>query len=230
MFPKTGEKDAAGEDIRVSVPGYGKEFVYWHTNFPWGLKRTIQVKTAPLINILLNTWENENFFGDMIRNPNAPPTIQLMQQAEYLGEAMMPFAVQQFKRSIQQEDPLSRKVEAFAGITEVRREYRESQIVKDIYKAFEEQTGGTWRKTPEAQDFMGEKAQARKELKKGEFKTLYKLINAGKIKNVKQFVRDAYLSAPQRAFKHLASERRLALWQKMSKQEKEMYGFLMPRF
>jgi hypothetical protein len=226
LFPKTGQKDDNGVDVRVSIPGYGKDLYYWHT----APIQTGKKKTAPLLNIITSSWENENFFGDMIRNQDSTVSVQLKQQLKFMADSMRPFSLQQIQRSIERDDPTYRKIEGFFGFVEAPRAIRESPIVSEIYKEYRGQTGGDFRKTPEAAELMGEKADARRELKKGEVKTFIKLIKSGDIKDPKRFIKDAFLTSSQRAFRQLAKERKIKLFMMMNKDERVQYiQFLIPK-
>lgn len=226
LFPKTGQKDDNGVDIRVSIPGYGKDLYYWHT----APIQTAKKKTSPLFNIIIASWENENFFGDMIRNQDETVSIQLKQQLKFLADAMKPFSVQQVQRSIERDEPTYRKIEGFFGFVEAPRAIRESPIVEEIYKEYRAQTGGDFKKTPEAAELMGEKAKARRELKKGKVDTFIELIKSGDIKDPKRFIKDAYLTSSQRAFRQLSKERKIKLFMMMDKKERPQYiQFLVPK-
>ena len=89
VFPKTGEKDLNNQDIRVSLPGYGKDFVYWHT----APLKTLKAKFAPGLSTAYRMMTNETYFGDMIWDSNDPVHEILQDQMSYLMEAIAPFSL-----------------------------------------------------------------------------------------------------------------------------------------
>ena len=90
FMPRTGRFDAAGNPERVNLPSYMKD-VFAYAKHP---VRTVQHKLHPLLALIGDMLENENYYGDLIRNPDDPLVVQLRQEAQYLADAVLPFGVQ----------------------------------------------------------------------------------------------------------------------------------------
>lgn len=88
FFPKTGQKDGGGHDIRLALPSYIKdEAAFIHD--PQG---TIVNKASPIISSMAQIWRNSDYYGTEIRHHGDDP---LTQGADLLGFAtkqFMPFA------------------------------------------------------------------------------------------------------------------------------------------
>ncbi len=209
------------------MPGYMKES--WNfTNHPF---QTLSRKTSPLLNIFLDTMQNENFFGDYIWNPNETYEVVFYQWLKYLSSAILPFTIQQVIKTKQNTGNWlgERQIESFFGFTNANKEVTESELTKKIYQKFQEQTGGDFRYLPEETEIIGNKAKARKGIKTGNWDMFYKLVEEGKIKNTKQFVQESFLSPAQRAFKRLSAQKKYELWKEMTKEQKEQFYHLLPK-
>jgi hypothetical protein len=94
FFPRTGRLTPTGVPERVSVPNYWKDVVeYAHAP-----GQTVMNKTNPSINLMAQAWNNRDFYGAQIYNPDDPAMKQVEQWASYIGQQFMPFSARGVKR------------------------------------------------------------------------------------------------------------------------------------
>jgi hypothetical protein len=72
FFPKNGEKDRTGRDVRVSIAGYFKDLYAVMHALPGSAWETAKRKIHPLLSLLADILSNEDFFGTEIRNADDP--------------------------------------------------------------------------------------------------------------------------------------------------------------
>lgn len=118
--PHSGETNEDGTQERVNLPTYMKEVTGdAHAVMPGGRLHTkgvidvVASKTNPLLQTVIQTLENKDFFDHPIRNEQDPAVQQMKQYADYLSQQLRPFST----RTQGQEQGPERKVEQFGGIT-----------------------------------------------------------------------------------------------------------------
>ncbi len=116
--PRTGTKDADGNDNRVQLPTYMKDVLSYGTH----PAKTLTNKLNPLIGMLYDTWTNKNFYGDEIRNPGDPFLKELGQTAKYVGKESIPFFLQNIVEGKKRGASPSEEALSFVGITPASRE------------------------------------------------------------------------------------------------------------
>ncbi len=123
FFPKTGQKLPDGEAERVSLPSYAKDiYAYGHgashgveemsegklRKGAWdaatGLSRTASTtighKVHPEITMLLQAWQNKDFFGTEIRHEGDPDLDQIKDVMKFVGEQYVPFSLRNMKQRV----------------------------------------------------------------------------------------------------------------------------------
>lgn len=100
FFPRTGEKDADGNPERVQLPSYMKD-VFAYAGHPWD---TVKHKVNPILSAVYQMLNNEDYFGDQIRNPTDPLVTQLAQEAKYVGQQFTPFSIRNSSESAKRGD------------------------------------------------------------------------------------------------------------------------------
>lgn len=88
FYPRTGDTDPDGNPERVQIASYMKDF-FAYRNHPW---ETVQHKMSPILSTVYEMLQNEDYYGDEIRNPHDPLVTQVAQEAKYMGEQVMPFS------------------------------------------------------------------------------------------------------------------------------------------
>ncbi len=123
FFPKTGEKDPQGRDVRLTIPTYMKD-IYHYAHDPVG---TVEGKVHPAISMTIQALNNKDFFGRDIRNSDDPVVQQLLEEAKFFGENLMPIGVRQFQQSQGAGVSKGEQAANFLGITRAPAWIGESQ-------------------------------------------------------------------------------------------------------
>ncbi len=103
FFPKTGEKDKEGHDVRLALPSYMKDVLEYakdakdayRTGDLTKLGHTISNKTHPLVNAVWDMLKNEDYYGNKIRNEDDPFVRKLVDEAKFVGKQFEPFGVRE---------------------------------------------------------------------------------------------------------------------------------------
>ena len=147
FFPRTGEVDADGNPERVQLPSYMKDF-FAYEGHP---VETVKHKMAPLLSGIYEMLNNQDYYGDEIRNPNDDAVKQLGQEAEFIAKQVVPFSVQGIVEDKKRGDQSSAtKFGNWFGITPAPRDKVRSPAENRMNDFLSEshETGGT----PEAAD------------------------------------------------------------------------------
>lgn len=114
FFPRTGEVDADGNPERVQIASYMKDF-FAYMGHPW---QTVKHKMNPILSAVYEMLENEDFYGDMIRNPDDPFVLQIAQEAGYIAQQLLPFSVRNVQEQSKRGDQSrTTKIGNWFGIT-----------------------------------------------------------------------------------------------------------------
>ena len=94
-FPKTGRKNSDGSSERLSMPHYSKDIIAWYTN----PAKTTKHKLNPLWGTMADLYENEDYFGNQIREGTFAE--QTAQAATHFAENMfMPFSFRNYAKYV----------------------------------------------------------------------------------------------------------------------------------
>lgn len=128
FHPKTGTKDADGNDNRVVLPSYMKD-VYGFGQHP---VKTFTNKMNPLLSLLADGFMNKDFYGDQIYDtPDFHTSFMqsLLTSAKMAGQlgrygakATLPFGIENLIEDKKRGAGASEKAMAFVGITPASRE------------------------------------------------------------------------------------------------------------
>lgn len=202
FFPKDGGVDTAGNPTRRSLPTYWKDVYAFSTN-PLG---TIGDKVSPGLETLLNLWNDKDYYGNLIVNPNDPIGMQLEQAGSYFLQNIMPFSIQSANQPSQN---LEQKIEGFLGIVKAPASIIESANQKAAITAYQNQVGLPGPKTPEQQATQALKTKAYAEIKQGmgtnspAYKQLVQNGTLNTARKQKEFIENAKLTSLQRMGKSL---------------------------
>jgi hypothetical protein len=142
FYPQTGEVDADGNPERVQMPSYMKDVVAYQQH----PVETVGHKVHPFAAMMLDMLQNEDYYGDQIRNPNDPLVTQVQQEGEYLAKSILPFSIQNLTETSQRGDQsTATKAGAFFGVTPAPRTAvrTEAQNKMADYLATRRMTGST---------------------------------------------------------------------------------------
>lgn len=119
--PRTGKMNDEGNPERVELPSYVKDvFSYLGHGFK-GTVQTALHKLHPMLNYVVSVIQNEDYYGNMIRNDEDDALTQFKQEVKYALKQWEPFgfrnAAEQAKRN--QSRPV--QIGNFIGITPAHR-------------------------------------------------------------------------------------------------------------
>jgi len=113
FFPKTGEKDQQGRDIRLTLPSYMKD-VYHYGHAPVD---TITGKVHPIISLGKDMLSNKDYFDRPIRNSDDPLVKQATDLATHVAKQFTPIGIGQFIQARQTDQSLGEQAANFGGVT-----------------------------------------------------------------------------------------------------------------
>lgn len=116
--PRTGRKDADGNDERVQLPSYMKDVI----GFARHPVQTVQHKLHPLIGYLADMLQNQDYWGGEIRNPNDPLVDQVRQVADYTATQFTPIGIRNVQEQQRRLQTGGRAALPFIGVTPASRE------------------------------------------------------------------------------------------------------------
>ncbi len=111
-FPKTGEIDPQGREVRMQFPTYMKD-VYHYTHDPMG---TFTGKVHPMLGTIREMLMNEDYFGKAIRNSDDPFVKQVADEMSFAVKQFAPISVRQFETSTAAKQTASERAGAFVGV------------------------------------------------------------------------------------------------------------------
>jgi hypothetical protein len=176
FYPKNGSKDEYGNDVRVALPTQLKD-IYMETNHPY---RSVMNKVAPEFNFVVQLLQNRDFYGDMVYNENDNGGTIFKQVAKYIIGQFSPISVRNISSLKRGESTGPEQLdESMFGITKAPQELQRNPAQQRLFELLQEQHGVKGPRTPEKKAEDELKAQARRELRKGDFTTYKELIKLG---------------------------------------------------
>jgi 2'-5' RNA ligase len=123
FYPRTGKNDPDGNPERVQLPSYMKDlWAYGHHPV-----RTIESKLHPTIEAISEMLHNEDFYGTMIVDPDAPTKEKIQEYGKFMARAFSPFALRNAIEARRRAQSLLTSGESFIGITPAPREVVRTQ-------------------------------------------------------------------------------------------------------
>jgi len=111
FYPPTGGLNPDGSKERLNLPTYAKDLHGWATR----PVRTAKNKLHPVLGLIADMAQNEDFFGTEIRHPDDPVVQQLRDLANHVGKSFQTFSMSNWKKM--REAGASKKRAAFTSIT-----------------------------------------------------------------------------------------------------------------
>lgn len=132
FFPKTGDKDKNGDDVRINLPTYMKD-VFNVAHSPLG---TVANKLHPAVGMTIDMLKNKDFYGTKIANEDDPFYKQMLDRVQYAGKQSSPISLQ----NILSDKPTTtkEKVLPFVGITKAPKWMSQSDATQAAYQAINE--------------------------------------------------------------------------------------------
>jgi hypothetical protein len=120
-FPKTGEKDKNGHDVRLTLPSYMKD-VFSYASDPL---KTLEDKVHPMLNTVLEMLANEDYYGTKIRNEDDPFVKKMLDEATFAGKQFAPFSIREVLK-LKEQGQGARSLLPLAGIGKARKDITNS--------------------------------------------------------------------------------------------------------
>lgn len=154
FLPKNGQKDANGQDVRVSLPTYARDVMALTAggiSHIGGNAATMAMnKAAPLLNDLYEVfWSNRDYYGTQIRDKDASAGTQLAQVGKHLATDTLPFSVSSLSK-LGPNATLADKVAAQVGVSPAPKRFSNS-AAENMLSDYIAQSGDTFTRTPEQQ-------------------------------------------------------------------------------
>jgi GNAT superfamily N-acetyltransferase len=113
-FPRTGGTTADGRPERASLPTYIKD-VYAFGKHPWP---TMIHKLHPILSLMGQIWQNEDYYGNAIRDPEDPALRQALDLAKYMEGQYRPISLTSYfeRQKNSRKGTAVKAVESFLGI------------------------------------------------------------------------------------------------------------------
>jgi hypothetical protein len=128
LHPSTGQKDAYGNDKRLSLPSYLKDLESdasaigsgWKSGGPLGVTKGLWTATYhranPWVSEAVDILNNRDFYGTQIWNPDDPVSQKMLDQAKHIASVGIPFSIAGAMKLSEGDASLRDKVLPFIGI------------------------------------------------------------------------------------------------------------------
>jgi len=116
--PQTGKVGPDGNPERVQLASYMKD-LYAYAKHPL---TTLSHKLHPMGGAVADMLGNKDYFGDQVRNPDAPIVRQMQQLANYAAAQFLPFSIRNATEEGKRGQGVGAQVESFFGILPASRE------------------------------------------------------------------------------------------------------------
>lgn len=144
FFPKTGRKNPDDSDERLAFPSYVKdEYAFSHHPL-----QTIQHKLHPSLSMAAEMFQNKDFYGNEIVDPEAPWPQEAKEFMEYLGKSFLPYSIQGANKNLKSSDSIGMTAAPFFGVTPAPGDVTKSPFQQYISERYYETKAGET-KTPE---------------------------------------------------------------------------------
>jgi hypothetical protein len=122
FFPKTGEKDKDGHDVRLSLPSYMKD-VYAYGEDPVG---SLTNKSHPMLNTIMEMLSNKDYYNTKIRNEDDPYVQQALDLAKHAGKSFVPFGLREVSQ-LKDQGQGARSLLPLIGIVKAKKDVTHSK-------------------------------------------------------------------------------------------------------
>ena len=113
FFPKTGEVDPQGREVRMQFPTYMKD-IYHYSHDPVG---TVTGKIHPMIGTIREMLMNKDYFDRDIRNSDDDFVKQMQDEITFAVKQFEPISIRQYQTGEAARQTPAEKAGAFVGVT-----------------------------------------------------------------------------------------------------------------
>jgi hypothetical protein len=129
FFPRTGQTDKDGRDVRLALPTYLKDVVgearAVRTSVlersPEPIATELSHKLNPYAAIVGDMWNNKDYYGVEIRHPDDPIGKQLAELSQFALKQFTPFSVSGTLKLAEDQAPLAQLVLPFIGVVPAKK-------------------------------------------------------------------------------------------------------------
>jgi hypothetical protein len=129
FFPRTGQTDKDGRDVRLALPTYLKDVVSEaHAvrtsvleRSPEPIATDLSHKLNPYAAIVGDMWNNKDYYGVEIRHPDDPIGKQLAELSQFALKQFTPFSVSGTLKLAEDQAPLAQLVLPFIGVVPAKK-------------------------------------------------------------------------------------------------------------
>lgn len=218
-FPKTGDKDKNGNDIRISIPTYLKDVMSLQKSPSQYLKSSM----SGLMSKTIDAMQNSDYFGNFIYDPQDPEYKKLLSSLAYI--APKPFSITNIMKLQKDNVKTETKVLGGLGFTQASKSITQSEFQKELSNAYNKQRPHI-QLTPAQQEVSKKKKDLRDKIKNNTVtdQDIQYAIDKGLIKEkgVNSFIKNAELNSLQTMWKYLSQDERDRLYPMASPEEKKM--------
>ena len=165
FHPQNGQTDANGRRQRVQIKSYMSDAISLTHDFPRGAIQTVEHKIAPLPEFLTAWVNNQNYWGDMVVNPDDPRAKRLQQLGAFALSQFVPMNIEQAMGQSQSGGSMESSVERGFAIQNAPAWTQKSDLETAADKAIGEKLG-TRSRTPEEVQLDTLKSNLRQEYQK----------------------------------------------------------------
>ncbi len=112
IYPPTGTIGPDGEEKRIQFPNYMKDVIHFFKD----PVTTVTNKVNPGLSSMIQMFQNKDFYGTQIRNPDDPLVKQMKDSAEFIGEQFVPFSLRGAMQEKKQGQSVGTQAAALFGI------------------------------------------------------------------------------------------------------------------
>lgn len=231
FHPKTGTKDADGNDNRIVLPTYMKDVFAYGKDIAKGRPlNTIKHKLSPLLTTAINMLENQDYYGDEIANMDDPFVQRWQQRAAYAAKESQPFFVQNVQEDTKRHASGVERAATFVGVTPANREDVRTNAQNTMQGYLAKRTP---ERTPEEAEASRQRADLRNIVRtqgpdaaKAELK---KRIEAGQLTRaqVKAVLESGHTSSIETQFKQLTLTEAERVFAQGNAREKQLWAPLL---
>jgi hypothetical protein len=219
FFPKTGEKDKDGHDVRLTLPSYMKDVLA----FGKDPVKTLADKTHPMLNTIMEMLSNKDYYGTKIRNEDDSIVQQILSEAKHVGEAFQPFGIREVKQ-LREQGQGAKSFLPLLGIVKARRDITSSkaELLASELMADRTPPGGRTQQQADKAKLVRDLADGLKTNEPGAKDAIRTAVRAGKIteSDLQEIKQHVTASGFERSVKHLDMPAAMKVWAVATPQER----------
>jgi hypothetical protein len=117
-MPRTGRKDAMGNDVRISLPTYMKDVIAYGRHPLVAFGHSLN----PFLSSLVDLWNNRDFYNTQIRTADENMAQKIWADAKFMGAQGKPFFLTGMAKMAESGTPLEQRTAAFFGFMPASRQ------------------------------------------------------------------------------------------------------------